>query len=129
MIAYSIGDESKLETMISYLIVIGVTLSIILEILGLILYFGTYGNLEVSTAPNIYITGENFFSFIIDKLANLFISENALLFMTFGLIVLILTPYTRAITSLIYFCWKKNSKYVLITLFVLVVLTISLLLH
>lgn len=121
--------EPKLESIISYLLIIGVITSIVLEIIGLVLYFGAYGNLQVSQAPNVYINGENFFAFIIERLQNLFVSENAILFLTFGIIILILTPYARAIASLIFFAWEGNRKYVLITLFVLVVLTISLILH
>ena len=121
--------EPKLESIISYLLIIGVITSVVLEIIGLILYFGAYGNLQVSQAPNVYINGENFFAFIVERLGNLFVSENALLFLTLGIIILILTPYARAIASLIFFAWEGNRKYVLITLFVLVVLTISLILH
>lgn len=122
-------NESKLGTIVSYLIIFGVAVSVVLEVVGIALYYGAYGTLEFSSSPNVYITGENFFVFVIEKFSNLFVSESALLFMTLGIIVLILTPYTRAITSFIYFSWEKNSKYMLITLFVLVVLTISLLLH
>jgi uncharacterized membrane protein len=121
--------EPKLESIISYLLIIGVITSVVLEIIGLVLYFGAYGNLQVSQAPNVYINGENFFAFIIERLQNLFVSENALLFLTLGIIILILTPYARAIASLVFFAWEGNRKYVLITLFVLVVLTISLILH
>ncbi len=124
----SVG-ESKLETIISYLLIIGVATSVTFEAIGIALYFGAYGNLQVSDAPNVFITGENFFAFIAATVQNLFVSENALLFMTVGIIVLILTPFIRAITSCIYFAWEKNSKYVVITLFVLAVLTISLILH
>ena len=121
--------EPKLESIISYLLIIGVITSVILEIIGLILYFGAYGNLQVSQAPNVYINGENFFAFIVERLQNLFVSENAILFLTLGIIILILTPYVRAIASLVFFAWEGNRKYVFITLFVLVVLTISLILH
>ncbi len=121
--------EPKLESIISYLLIIGVITSVILEIIGLILYFGAYGNLQVSQAPNVYINGENFFAFIVERLQNLFVSENAVLFLTLGIIILILTPYARAIASLVFFAWEGNRKYVLITLFVLVVLTLSLALH
>ena len=124
-----IDDESKLEAIISILLAVGVIVSVVLEVIGIALYFGAYGNVEVSESPNVFITGENFFAFIVKEIQGIFISENALLFMTLGIIVLILTPYIRAITSCIYFGWEKNGRYVLITLFVIVVLTISLLLH
>ena len=124
-----IDDESKLEAIISILLAVGVIVSVVLEVIGIALYFGAYGNVEVSESSNVFITGENFFAFIVKEIQGIFISENALLFMTLGIIVLILTPYIRAITSCIYFGWEKNVRYVLITLFVIVVLTISLILH
>ena len=121
--------ESKLETTVSYLLIIGVAISVILEVAGIILFYNNYGNLQISQDKNVFISGENFFVFIYQKVQNLFVSDNALLFMTLGIIILILTPYVRAITSFIYFAWIKNRSYVLITLFVLAVLTASLALH
>ncbi len=121
--------ENKLEAIISVLLIVGVVLSVSFEVVGIILYFGTYGNVTVSQSSNVYIAGENFFAFIYQTLQNLFVSENALLFLTLGIIILILTPYIRAITSFVYFAWERNRAYVLITLFVIVVLTISLALH
>jgi len=123
------SEESKLETVISYTLIIGVITSVILEIVGISLFYGTYGNLQISQSKNVFISGENFFVFIYNQIHNLFVRENALSFMTLGVIILILTPYIRSITSVIYFGWERNRKYVLITLFVLVVLTISLALH
>jgi uncharacterized membrane protein len=43
-----------------------------------------------------------------------------------GVVILILTPYVRVLMSVLYFAWEKNTKYILITLFVLLLLTISL---
>jgi len=126
----SLGSgETKLETIVSYLLIAGVIVSVILEIIGIILYYGTYGNVQVSQNQAVFISGKNFFAFIIYQTQHLLGSQNALLFMTLGLIILILTPYIRAITSVIYFAWERHFKYVLITLFVLIVLTISLVLH
>ncbi|MCW4028983.1 MAG: DUF1634 domain-containing protein [Candidatus Bathyarchaeota archaeon] len=126
----SLGSgEAKLEVAVSYLLVVGVIVSVVLEVIGIGLYFGAFGNVAVSTDPAVYISGDNFFSFIALEVQNLFTAENALVFMTLGIIVLLLTPYIRAITSVAYFAWEKNLKYVLITLFVLIVLTISLALH
>jgi uncharacterized membrane protein len=123
------SGETKLETIISYLLIVGVVVSVILEATGIALYYGTYGNLQLSQNQAVFISGKNFFAFIIYQTQHLIGSQNALLFMTLGLIILILTPYIRAITSVIYFAWEKHFKYVLITMFVLVVLTLSLALH
>ena len=123
------SGETKLETAVSYLLIVGVVVSVILEAIGIALYYGAYGNVQVSQNQAVFISGKNFFAFIIYQTQHLIGSQNALLFMTLGLIILILTPYIRAITSVIYFAWEKHFKYVLITMFVLVVLTLSLALH
>jgi uncharacterized membrane protein len=121
--------ENKLETIISVLLIVGVVTSVMFEVTGIILYFGAYGNTAVSQSSEVFITGENFFAFIYQTFQNLFVSENALLFLTLGVIILILTPYIRAIASFVYFAWEKNRAYVSITLFVIIVLTLSLALH
>jgi uncharacterized membrane protein len=126
----SLGSgESKLETIVTYILIIGVVLSVILEVIGMALFYRTYGNLQISQDKNMFINGQNFFAFIINQFQHLFGAQNAILFITLGLTILILTPYIRAITSVIYFAWEKHYKYVLITLFVLIVLTVSLALH
>jgi uncharacterized membrane protein len=130
MISPSLGSgESKLETIISYVLIIGVVASVVLEVIGIALFYGTYGNLQISQNKNMLISGQNFFAFVIFQFQHLFGTQNAVSFITLGLIVLILTPYIRAITSAIYFVWEKHYKYVLITLFVIIVLTVSLALH
>jgi uncharacterized membrane protein len=123
------SGETKLEVIIGYLLIVGVLTSVVLEVIGIILFYATYGNTQVSQNQAFFISGENFFAFIIQQTQNLFGSQNALLFMTLGLIILLLTPYIRAITSVIYFGWERNRKYVAITMFVLLVLTASLALH
>ncbi|MGA3288970.1 MAG: DUF1634 domain-containing protein [Candidatus Bathyarchaeia archaeon] len=123
------SGESKLETVVSYILIIGVVVSVLLEIIGISLFYRTYGNEQVSQSKTVFISGQNFFVFIFDQIQHFFGSQNAIMFMTLGLIILILTPYIRAISSVVYFAWEKNRNYVLITLFVLIVLTVSLVLH
>ena len=123
------SGESKLETTISYLLIVGVVISLFLEVIGLILFYRSYSNLNILENSVAFIRGENFFSFVYTLFQRENVQNSALLSMTLGLVVLILTPYVRVITSVVYFAWKKNSKYVLVTLFVLITLTISLALH
>ncbi|MEM0443528.1 MAG: DUF1634 domain-containing protein [Candidatus Caldarchaeum sp.] len=49
--------------------------------------------------------------------------------MTAGLVILIFTPYSRVLTSIVYFAAERNITFLLITLFVFAVLTTSLLTH
>ena len=123
------SGESKLETTISYLLIIGVVISLFLEAIGLTLFFVSYSNLNIMENRVVFIEGENFFSFVLMLFQGENVQNSALLFMTGGLVILILTPYIRVITSVIYFAWKKNIKYVIVTLFVLISLTASLALH
>jgi uncharacterized membrane protein len=123
------SGESKLETAISYLLIIGVGTSLLLEVIGLVLFYGFNANLDILEKSVAFIHGQNFFSFVFTLFQGGNTQNTAFLFMTLGLVVLILTPYIRAITSVLYFTWKKNRKYVLVTLFVLVLLTVSLALH
>jgi uncharacterized membrane protein len=123
------SGESKLETGISYLLTIGVAASLFLEVIGLTLFYGFYANLNILENSFAFVQGQNFFSFVSTLLQGDYAQNTAFLFMTTGLVVLILTPYVRVITSVIYFAWKKNRIYVLVTLFVLIILTFSLALH
>jgi uncharacterized membrane protein len=123
------SGESKLEAAISYLLTVGVAASLLLEVVGLVLFYGDYASLNILENSLVFVHGQNFFSFIGTLFQGEYTQNNAFLFMTAGLIVLILTPYVRVVTSIIYFAWKKNRKYVLVTLFVLIVLTLSLALH
>jgi len=123
------SGESKLETGISYLLIGGVTVSLLLEIVGIIILYHSHGHLAISQDTSMFIQGHDFFSFIYEQFQEKHMNGSAILFMTAGIMVLILTPYFRVIASVIYFGWEKNFKYVLITLFVLVVVTLSLALH
>ena len=123
------SGESKLETTISYLLIIGVAASLLLEVIGLILFYGDYLNLNILESSISFIQGKNFFSFMGILLQGEYTQNNAFLFMTMGLIVLILTPYIRIFTSIIYFGGKKDYKYVLVTVIVFIIITISLTLH
>ncbi|MCX6003301.1 MAG: DUF1634 domain-containing protein [Chloroflexi bacterium] len=122
------GSEPKFEKAIGYLLIIGVIISLLLEIVGVVILYRSYGNLNISQDANMYIKGRDFFSFIYQQITEKH-TTNAILFMTAGIIVLILTPYVRVIASVFYFAWQRNIRYVLVTLFVLVVVTLSLAFH
>ena len=128
-ISKSSGSESRLEKTISYILIAGVIISLILEIVGVVLLYHSNSSLEISHESAVYIKGHDFFSFIYQQIQERQISESAIIIMTMGVISLILTPFLSVIASVVYFAWQKNLKYVLITLFVLVVVTLSLALH
>ncbi|MCR4394254.1 MAG: DUF1634 domain-containing protein [Dehalococcoidales bacterium] len=120
---------SRLDSVISYILIIGLVASLILIITGLILYC-LQGNLEIQLEkPEVYIQGNNFFTFLGGLLSGSFQTNTAIFFMTLGIAVLILTPFIRVLASVFYFVVIRDAKYIAITLFVLIVLTISLALH
>ena len=122
------SGESKLEAGISYLLITGVIISLILEVIGIAMFFHTRGNFAISQDQAMFVNGNDFFSFIVKQFQGDRIS-GYLRFMTIGIIVLVLTPFIRLVASVFYFGWEKNFKYVFITLYVAVVVTLSLALH
>ena len=123
------SGESKLETVISYMLIIGVTTSLLLELAGIFFLWRLYGRLDISQDSSMFIRGRDFFSFIFQQIATKQSAGPGIVLMTAGIIVLILTPYIRLVASVVYFAVEKNIKYVVITLFVLIVVTLSLALH
>ncbi len=58
------SGESKLETVISYVLIVGVLVSLVLTVTGLVLY-RSYGHLDIQlTDPSMFLQAENFFSFL-----------------------------------------------------------------
>jgi uncharacterized membrane protein len=120
---------SKFERAISYLLIIGVILSLILEVIGIIVFYHVYGNLDVSESGRMFIHAKDFFNFIYRLFEGEYAQDKAIFIMVLGISILILTPYLRVIMSVFYFAWERNIKYMGITLFVLIILTISLIIH
>jgi uncharacterized membrane protein len=124
------SGESKLETTISYLLIIGVVLSLALEIAGVAIFYKSHGNLDTLLQDKaMFIQGRNFFSFLYQLFAREPMQNTGVFLMTLGIAALILTPFVRVIASALYFVWKRDTRYVLITAFVLIALTVSLALH
>ena len=122
-------NNSSLETAISYLLITGVVISVLLEIAGIIMLYRTSGTLAIVQDRSVFIQEHDFFQFIYNSLRTGYGNGAGIWLMTAGLVILILTPFLRVILSVFYFALKKDFKYVIITVFVLLALTISLLLH
>jgi uncharacterized membrane protein len=101
-------------------------ISLVLETIGILLYHLSYGHFNILEERSLFIHGKNFFNFMIELLQGGTMGKKAVFLMSLGVVVLILTPYLRVLMSVLYFAWEKNFKYILITLFVLVLLTMSL---
>ena len=123
------SNESRLEVILSYILIVGVVISLLLMITGIIILYLDTGNLNVSRDQSMFIHGKNFFSFVFEQLKEQKSQNPAISFIIIGTIVLMLTPFIRVVASLIYFAWVKDLKYVFITLIVLSILSISLSIH
>jgi uncharacterized membrane protein len=122
------NGAGALEGLISYILITGVVISLFLEAAGLVLFYRSSGTLAISHGGRIIIRAEDFFA-LLGQLFSTASSGWPLRLMTLGIAVLILTPYARALLSVIYFACQRNFKYLAITLFVVIILTVSLLVH
>jgi len=116
-----------MESLVGYILLIGVLLSVALLMVGFIWRWVRVGNLRFEHS----IVGMNFFEFIHSTLRQ--ITSQAFrprLFLNMGIAVLMLTPFVRVLASFFYFALAEhNWKYTLFTGFVLGVLTYSLFLR
>lgn len=123
------SGETGLETSISYVLVTGVIVSLVLEVAGIILFYRQTGTFAISERHSMFIGGDDFFSFFARLLRDTASKGTGLRLMTLGIALLILIPYVRAIMSVIYFAVRRNLLYTVFTLFVAAVLTMSLTFH
>jgi uncharacterized membrane protein len=123
------GNESGFEKTIGYLLIVGVIISLLLEITGVAMLYSTYRQINISQDTSVFIKGHDFFTFVLQQVEGKYLEKSPFILMTAGIIVLVLTPYIRVLASVLHFAWQRNWKYVCITLFVLIVVTLSLTLH
>lgn len=122
--------EKNLDVVISYILITGVIASVLLEAAGILgLYFST-GNVDIVYAPEFSLKGSDFFVYAAQVVQGLLLGKwTPISVLTFGLLLLMVTPYVRVVASATYFAVEKNTKYFFITLIVLIILTGSLLAH
>ena len=117
---------------ISYILVVGIILSLLTISLGLLLYYITTGKTSPHFTPKWQIGGTDFFTYtrnLISYFTASYFAPNRITIMSLGIVLLIITPFIRVIASVIFFGYKRNFKYFLITSFVLIALTLSLVTH
>ena len=129
---YSVTErqEHVLEMIIGYVLLGGVVLSVLLVILGLIWNWHNTGMVGVDYTKD-PPPSANLFTFALNELRDIAACKfNPRLLISLGVTVLLLTPYVRVLTSLVFFALaERNGKYTLFTGFVLAVLTYSLFLR
>jgi uncharacterized membrane protein len=125
--AASITDPFDMDTVVGSILLVGVLLSLILIVAGLVWHWALAGHLRFEYS----VTGMNLFQFVRADLRRL--ASGAIhpqIAISTGIAVLMLTPYIRVLASVLYFgLVEHNWKYTLFTGFVLGVLTYSLFLR
>lgn len=124
------SSDEKLELAISYILIVGVIVSVLIETIGIVNYYYVNQNLNIIFEPSFALQGNDFFRYSETAIHALLLgSWTPLHILALGLVILMMTPYVRVVASVAYFGWIKNPKYLAITVFVLVILTASLLFH
>lgn len=123
-------SEEKLEFVISLVLIVGVIGSVAVETLGILTYYNFNGNLDIILEPSYALKGNGFFTYAGALFQESFHGAwTPFQILSLGIVLLMITPYVRVMASVVYFAVIKNTKYFFITVFVLVVLTVSLLVH
>ena len=118
-------EDQSFASELSYILIGGVALSFATEVIGLALYYLQTGGFAVDFSSQWQLTGSNFFSYVASLLSAQ-AGFSATRVMAVGIVILMLTPYFRVLASAVHFGTARNSKYLLFTVFVLTVLTLSL---
>ncbi|HLH76863.1 MAG TPA: DUF1634 domain-containing protein [Candidatus Binataceae bacterium] len=117
----------NMDLLVGWILLAGVLLSLTLLLCGALWHRFATGTLT----DNFRLAGTNLLAFVIAEVHNLF--HGALrprILISSGIAVLMITPYIRVLASMLYFLFEeRNLKYTVFTLFVLSVLTYSLMLH
>ncbi|MEM4358582.1 MAG: DUF1634 domain-containing protein [Candidatus Caldarchaeum sp.] len=115
----------RLEKFLGNLLLAEVLTSLAVLTLAIFFYAVALGS-EVELSESFRVSSPTFFDYVMN-LGSKGLGPEGL--MTAGLVILIFTPYSRVLTSIVYFAAERNIKFLLITLFVFAVLTTSLLTH
>ncbi|MEM3851650.1 MAG: DUF1634 domain-containing protein [Methanomassiliicoccales archaeon] len=120
-------NQLDLEATLSYVLLYGVITSLIIIVSGVLLFLAQQKTLNIDelihTASFAALTYTSFLA-----LFHGHVTPFGLI--SLGIVVLMLTPYLRVVSSWVYFSAKeKNVKYFFITLWVLILLTVSLFLR
>jgi uncharacterized membrane protein len=123
-ISKTTATHAGMESVIGYILLGGVSLSVALITGGLAWHWGTTGQLQFEYS----IGGMDLVRFVSSDLQQLVASPmHPRYLINLGIAVLILTPYVRILASVLYFAFvARNWKYALFTASVLSALTYSL---
>ena len=112
------------ESLVSLVLQIGVAVSSVIILLGLILFFIQIKPLGVVSYQQ-FITGTVSFPHSLATLITALQNGNSSGFIMLGVLLLIMTPIMRVATSVLLFLHQHDIPMTLVTLFVLIVLICS----
>lgn len=116
----------RLQLGISWILRVGVILSVIFEAAGLLLNYIQTGSSSFVFGGTWRVAGGNFFDFTLATIRSLVSGVNPVELVSLGIVTLMFTPYFRVIASVVYYGVEKDWKYVAITSFVFLVITYAL---
>jgi uncharacterized membrane protein len=119
--------QKRMDELLGYILLGGVLLSMALIVIGLFWRHLLTGKV----ALDYQIVGMNMAQFVVAELRAVAAGKfRPRIFVSLGIVILMLTPYFRVAASMVYFmAGLKNWKYTVFTGFVLAVLTYSLFLR
>ncbi len=117
------------EAAIGYVLAGGLVVSTVVTVVGILLYFAQSGTFSFDFSSQWQVSGPNFFAYALGVIDSASSFEVPTGMMALGVILLMLTSYTRVFATVLYFAFAKNAKYTVISFVVLTVLTLTLLIH
>ncbi len=126
-LAHAKTGKFAMETLVGYILLVGVLLAMALILVGLMWHWAATGHLQIQSLTS----GMDLFQFVwadIQRASS--DSWRPGLLLKLGIAVLMLTPYVRVMISMLYFAFaERNWKYTVFTGIVFSVLTYSLFLR
>jgi len=111
---------------ISWILRIGVSLSLLLESYGILLNYLQKGDSSLTLSPTWRVGNENFFAFVYASVGALGFQSTSLSITALGVAVLLLTPYVRVLAAIFYYIVERDWKFVFITLLVFAIINFGL---
>lgn len=112
-----------LEAVLGTVMAIGLAASLSLMTVGIALRVLEGGTAELDFSVGTSVVERSFLAFLVDVRESGTLSEAL---MRLGIAALMLTPYSRAVASLVYFATRRDIKYVAITAVVVGALSVLL---
>ena len=119
---------TSLQLGISWILRIGVILSVFFNAAGLLLEYAQTGSASLNFVPGSSwnVKEGNFFDFAYSTTRSLLGGLTPVALASLGIVILMFTPYVRVIAAALYYGVERDWKYVAITSFVFAVITLGL---